>query len=113
MNSTANLSDEERDEATRDRIRYEHDQNFMVEAAAGTGKTSSIVDRMVNLVGSGTCKIENLVAVTFTRKAAAELRERFQAAIRKRASEFAEKQSQADCEMYEHLQYVSDNVSHA
>ena len=113
MNSSVNLSDEERDEATRDRIRNEHDQNFMVEAAAGTGKTSSIVDRMVNLVGSGTCEIENLVAVTFTRKAAAELRERFQAAIRKRASEFAEKHSQADCEMYVHLQSVSDNVSRA
>ena len=49
--------DEARDTANRQRIRNEHHLNIMVEAAAGTGKTSSIVDRMVNLVGSGACKI--------------------------------------------------------
>lgn len=53
----------------------------MVEAAAGTGKTTSMVARMLNLVAEGECQAEQMAAVTFTRKAAAELRERFQAEL--------------------------------
>jgi len=62
------------------------DSNIMVEAAAGTGKTTGIVGRMVNLIATGRCQIENLAATTFTRKAAAELRERFQAKLREELS---------------------------
>ncbi len=61
----------------RERIRTELDKNMLVEAAAGTGKTTSIVERMKALLQQGRCAIAQLVAVTFTRKAAAELRERF------------------------------------
>jgi len=60
-------------------IRTELDTTFLVEAGAGSGKTTSLVDRMAALVVSGRCNPENLAAVTFTRKAAGELRERFQA----------------------------------
>ena len=76
-----------KDQFVRDRIEHELDKNFIVEAAAGTGKTTSLVNRMVSLVESGTCRIEQLAAVTFTRKAAAELRERFQARLRERATQ--------------------------
>ena len=51
---------------------------FLVEAGAGSGKTKSLVDRMLALLAAGECKIDNIAAVTFTRKAAAELRGRFQ-----------------------------------
>ena len=54
---------------------------MIVEAAAGTGKTRSMTDRMVALLAGGKCQIETLVAVTFTRKAAAELQNRFQLAL--------------------------------
>lgn len=70
------------DSLSRELIRNDLDTNYMVEAAAGTGKTTCIVERMVNLIATGKCEIENLVAVTFTRKAAAELRERFHASLR-------------------------------
>ena len=67
------------DQAERQMILCRLDQNCLVEAAAGTGKTTSMVGRMVSLIRSGTCKnIRNIAAVTFTRKAAAELRVRFQ-----------------------------------
>ena len=56
---------------------------MLVEAAAGTGKTTSLVDRMVNLVGTGRARASNIAAVTFTVKAAAQLRERFQEALEK------------------------------
>jgi len=54
-------------------------RNLLVEAAAGTGKTTSMVGRMAALLRTGRCeRIRSLAAVTFTRKAAAELRTRFQ-----------------------------------
>jgi ATP-dependent helicase/nuclease subunit A len=53
------------------------DTNFLVEAAAGTGKTTSMVRRMAALIGSGKAKAANIAAVTFTRKAASELKSRF------------------------------------
>ena len=69
------------DAENRNLIATNLDSNMMVEAAAGTGKTTGIVGRMVNLIASGRCKIENMAAATFTRKAAAELNERFQSAM--------------------------------
>ncbi len=69
------------DQAERDRIGTDLDRNLLVEAGAGSGKTTALTDRMVALIQSGTAKIDEIAAVTFTRKAAAELRERFQGAL--------------------------------
>lgn len=101
------------DEPTRRRIREELDRNFMVEAAAGTGKTTCIIDRMVNLVAFGACDIDHLVAVTFTRKAAAELLERFQARLRERAAEYAGAEKGEARDTYVRLQSASDHVNRA
>ncbi|GMV37932.1 MAG: ATP-dependent DNA helicase [Fimbriimonadales bacterium] len=65
------------DQRERDRIEQVLDRCLLVEASAGTGKTRSMVGRMVALLRTGECAIETLCAVTFTRKAAAELRDRF------------------------------------
>ena len=67
-----------RDEPARERVRDDLDTSLFVEAGAGSGKTTELVRRMVALVASGTAPVEQIAAVTFTRKAAAELRERFQ-----------------------------------
>jgi ATP-dependent helicase/nuclease subunit A len=69
------------DQAARDRISGDLGTTFLVEAGAGSGKTKSLVDRMVALLATGRASIEALAAVTFTRKAAAELRGRFQVAL--------------------------------
>ncbi|MDD2352493.1 MAG: UvrD-helicase domain-containing protein, partial [Atribacterota bacterium] len=66
------------DEKARKQILTDLRHNFLVEASAGSGKTSSLVGRMVALVRSGTYSIEQIVAITFTRKAAIEMKERFQ-----------------------------------
>lgn len=66
------------DQDQRDIILDELDATILVEAAAGTGKTTSMVGRMVNLLARGRASIDSIAAVTFTRKAAAELRSRFQ-----------------------------------
>lgn len=69
------------DQAERDQIVNDLDCSILVEAAAGTGKTTKMVERMVALLREGKCTIDTLAAVTFTRKAAGELRTRFQLEI--------------------------------
>jgi len=74
------------DQAARDRIRTGLDVNILVEAGAGSGKTTSLVDRLMAYVERGD-PVDGLAAVTFTRKAAGELRERFQLALEARIRE--------------------------
>ena len=74
------------DQDQRDLIVTALDSNILVEAAAGTGKTTSMALRMVALLRTGTCAdIKTMAAVTFTRKAAAELRARFRVCLEKAA----------------------------
>ncbi len=66
------------DEEDRQAIVEDLDSNILVEAAAGTGKTTCLVSRMVALIREGKASVDRLSAVTFTIKAAAHLREKFQ-----------------------------------
>ena len=67
---------------SRARIRNDLHRNLFVEAGAGTGKTRVLVDRVVRLVATGTVRdVANLVAITFTEAAAAELRDRIRRAL--------------------------------
>ena len=51
-------------------------QARLVIAGAGSGKTATMVDRVVWLVANGFVRADEVLGVTFTRKAAGELRER-------------------------------------
>jgi ATP-dependent helicase/nuclease subunit A len=55
-------------------------KSFVVHAGAGAGKTATMVHRVVSLLLSG-CPIRSIVTVTFTKKAAAELKQRIKHAI--------------------------------
>ena len=72
------------DQPVRDRIVSDFDHNFLVEAGAGSGKTYSLAMRMAAGIERGAYRVEEMAAVTFTRKAAAELRGRFQLALEER-----------------------------
>lgn len=64
------------DTISRNRIVEETDKNFMVEAGAGSGKTTMLVNRMVAMVEQGK-DIRKICAITFTKAAAGEFYERF------------------------------------
>ena len=74
------------DQQARDRIASELDRNLLVEAGAGSGKTHEMARRMAAGIATGAYQVEHMSAVTFTRKAAAELRGRFQLALEDRAA---------------------------
>jgi len=69
------------DEKARDRIRNDLDTTLVVEAAAGTGKTSELVRRIISVIKSGRAGLDRFVAVTFTDAAAGELKLRLRAEI--------------------------------
>jgi ATP-dependent helicase/nuclease subunit A len=73
-----------KDEEARRKIAEALEVNILVEAGAGSGKTTSLIKRMVNLIVRGRCRVEEMAAITFTRKAAAELREKFQDGLEKK-----------------------------
>ena len=78
------------DRVAREKIRHELDKNFLVEAGAGSGKTTSMVGRMLELIREGKTSFSHIAAITFTKKAAAELSQRFQTALEKAYKEEAD-----------------------
>lgn len=69
------------DQESRRFIREELQTNILVEAGAGSGKTQMLAERMAAGVAAGVYNVEQMAAVTFTRKAASELRGRFHLAL--------------------------------
>ena len=61
------------DQAERDRIRDALDESLCIEAGAGTGKTTALVSRVVNVLRTGYAKVDEIAVITFTEAAAAEL----------------------------------------
>ena len=82
------------------------DCNILVSAAAGSGKTAVLVERIISMVTDPVhpVDIDRLLIVTFTRAAAGEMRERIRLAIEKKL---------AEDEDNEHLQRQSTLLHHA
>ncbi len=69
------------DRFARETIAQALDDTIVVEAAAGTGKTTELVGRIVRILATGRAMVDNIVAVTFTEKAAGELKLRLREAL--------------------------------
>ena len=66
---------------------YEKGSNILVAAAAGSGKTAVLVERIINKIINENIDIDKLLVVTFTNAAASEMRERVLDAIYKKIDE--------------------------
>ena len=65
----------------------EKDSNILVAAAAGSGKTAVLVERIIHKIIDEQMDIDKILVVTFTNAAASEMRERILEAIYKKLEE--------------------------
>ncbi len=66
------------DQPTREKVIHDLETTFSVQAGAGTGKTFLLTTRYLEIVKKRLAKPHEIVTITFTEKAAGELRERIQ-----------------------------------
>lgn len=66
------------------------DKSILVSAAAGSGKTAVLVERIIRIILEGKADVDQMLVVTFTKAAASEMRLRLSKAIRKRMKEHPE-----------------------
>jgi ATP-dependent helicase/nuclease subunit A len=71
------------DQEERNAIRSALDKTLVIEAAAGTGKTTELVQRMIAVIAAGKTTIDCIAGVTFTEKAAGELKLRLRSELEK------------------------------
>jgi hypothetical protein len=69
------------DQPVRGRVGHDFDTTFLVEAGAGTRKTTVLLSRALALVETGRATLDRIVAITFTEKAAGELKLRLREGI--------------------------------
>ena len=86
------------DSESRRLIREDLRTNMLVEAGAGSGKTQMLAERMAAGVAAGVYDVEHMAAVTFTRKAASELRGRFHLALERQLEDLSATREAAGCQ---------------
>ena len=99
-----------KDQAARDIISQAMELNLMVEAGAGSGKTEEMSKRILALVSRGYRRISEIVAITFTRKAANELRERVRAMLQR---EYAKTNNELHKKALDHIHECFIGTIHA
>ena len=95
------------DQHARDQIADALDETLVVEAAAGTGKTTELVKRILRVLATGRTTVDRIVAVTFTEKAAGELKLRLREALER------ERAGTADEEARQHLDRALGSLEEA
>jgi ATP-dependent helicase/nuclease subunit A len=102
------------DAAARARIRTSLAESLIVEASAGTGKTTELIVRIVAVVAAGLTTIERIVAVTFTNKAAGELKLRLRQELDRARNTAAHPEERSNIERaLEHLEEASVGTIHS
>ena len=71
------------DQIYRQEAIHNLEKSFCLEAAAGTGKTTLLVERILALIQQKKARLEEIVAITFTEKAAGELKMRLRERLEK------------------------------
>lgn len=86
-------------------------KNLLVAAAAGSGKTAVLVERIIKLILKGECDIDRMLVVTFTNAAAAEMRSRIGAALTKQIEESENLSDEDQIDRLEHQLIFLSNAS--
>jgi len=84
------------DADARTRIRESLGESLVVEAAAGTGKTSELVGRIVEVLARGDAAVDRILAVTFTEKAAGELKLRLREGLERARQSGSDARAESD-----------------
>ncbi len=98
------------DAEARYRIQHSLDESLIVEASAGTGKTTELVHRIVAVLEKCPTTIDKIAAVTFTHKAAGELKLRLREELDRRRQEAASSRLE---DALEHLEEASIGTIHS
>jgi ATP-dependent helicase/nuclease subunit A len=98
------------DAEARRRIQTSLDESLIVEASAGTGKTTELVRRIVAVLEHCPTTIDKIAAVTFTHKAAGELKLRLREELDRRRQEAASSRLE---DALEHLEEASIGTIHS
>ncbi|PYQ39734.1 MAG: hypothetical protein DMF77_20540 [Acidobacteria bacterium] len=77
------------DQDARERARREHGTSFVLEAGAGTGKTTLLVDRIEQIVRTGAARLDEIAAVTFTENAATTMKLRLRERLERARADLA------------------------
>jgi ATP-dependent helicase/nuclease subunit A len=101
------------DRAARERIRTSLGESLLVEASAGTGKTTELIARIVAVLASGATTIGHIVAVTFTNKAAGELKLRLRQELDRARDKVVSAERTHIEEALEHLEEASIGTIHS
>ncbi|HTB16673.1 MAG TPA: UvrD-helicase domain-containing protein [Bryobacteraceae bacterium] len=102
------------DRAARERIRASLAESLLVEASAGTGKTTELIARIVAVLATGLTTISHIVAVTFTNKAAGELKLRLRQELDRARVTAATPTERSNIEhALEHLEEASIGTIHS
>jgi ATP-dependent exoDNAse (exonuclease V) beta subunit len=102
------------DRAARERIRTSLAESLVVEASAGTGKTTELIARIVAVLANGLTTISHIVAVTFTNKAAGELKLRLRQELDRARSSAVTPSERSNIEdALEHLEEASIGTIHS
>src|SRR4030081_2885633 len=102
------------DRDARARIRPSLAESLLVEASAGTGKTTELIARIVAVLATGLTTIEHIAAVTFTNKAAGELKLRLRQELDRARESAAGQEERANVEnALEHLEEAAIGTIHS
>ena len=67
---------------------FERDKNIIVSAAAGSGKTMVLVNRVISIMIEEVIDIDKMIIVTFTNKSAQDMKDKIRENLEKRAADF-------------------------
>ncbi len=102
-----------KDTKARERAQNELDHSHIVEASAGTGKTTLLIDRILNLVIRKGARPEDIVAITFTERAAAELKTRLEQELARRLESSGDRDVRSLRYCLQHLEHMQVSTIHA